>query len=364
MKVVRIYPNTNFHTFLHSDTLWGNIIYAYRMLFGVEETTKLLTKFLSNDIPFFLSSIFPFEVNKSNKSIIYYFPRPLTAINIRDAKSPEEMTYMKEYKKVRYIEKDLFEKFLCGDYDENKLYERFYSWRKAEDELNDIVGKNINNANRINDLKKIIEQNHFNFIKGLSPNYNLHNSIDRMSGSTLQAQGRGQLYWEEEFESFGNRLNGNDETTKGIFFLVDGKEISLIEAPLRLLSHIGLGGNRSIGKGSFNYVIDDFSFKSPSTINSYVSLSLFHPNKDEIDKLKAKNNSLYYDITTRIGKVGRDFDLEFQEKNPVICFIEGSSFFVSEPLKGSIVSTAKYNEHTDIYSNYLFFGVKASLRLQ
>lgn len=366
MKIVKIYPKTNFHTYLHSDTLWGNLIYAYRMLYGVGEASKLLTKFLSNNPPFIVSSIYPFQKNKKDGNITYYFPKPITGVNIRDANNPEEMAYMKEYKKVRYIDKEMFGNFLNGEYDDNNLFERFYKWKKAEDELNYFQNNKINNSKRKDELKNIVQNNYFNFKKGLSPTFNLHNSIDRMKGSTLKADGKGQLYWEEEFNSFDNLILNPSDEVNGIFFLLKGVDISLIDAPLRLLSHIGIGGNKSIGKGSFKYEIEDFSFNlsDDSNYNSYVSLSLYHPKKDEIKKLKSEGVYFYYEITTRIGKIGRDFNLKFNEKNPVICFVEGSSFFVKEPLRGQIIPTAKYDNQNDIYSNYLFFGVKAKLRLQ
>lgn len=342
MKVVRIYPRTNFHTYLNSDTLWGNLVYAYRMLNDVKKTSELLKEYFSTVIPFKVSSIFPFEIKKNNdKEVTYYLPKPFSGVNIREAKDPEEMTFMKDFKKIRYVDKKTFEEFLNSGADDNILFERFLSWKMYSK-----------------------ESNKFNYKETLSPSFNLHNSIDRMSGSTLQADGRGQLYWEEEFNSFGNQIVKTDEVQAGIYFLVDGEKTSLIEAPLRLLSDIGIGGNKSIGKGSFDFDIEDFSINQPNNHNSFVSLSLFQPNKNEIDLLNDNNVNLFYDITTRFGKVGRDFNLKYQEKNPVICFTEGSSFFITQPLAGRLIPTAKYNNEQDIFSSYLFFGVKANMRLQ
>ncbi len=353
MKVVRIYPKTNFHTYLNSDTLWGNLVYAYRMLNGVDKTSKLIEKYNSKEIPFKVSSIFPFEekMNGENK-IIYYFPKPLSGVSIRNAKDPEEMTYMKEFKKIRYIDKTLFEAYINGNIDDNELLKRFLIWQKEE------------NKKESERNKELIEKNKFYYKKILAPTYFLHNSIDRMSGSTLQKDGRGQLYWEEEYNIFGNKLLSKENEVEGIYFLVDGTDISLIEGPLRLLSHIGIGGNKSIGKGSFEFIIEDFSFSPTEEYNSYVSLSLFQPSEKENELFENNSLKFFYDLTTRIGKVGKDFDLEFNEKNPIICFTEGSSFYVNEPLKGHLVPTAKYKNNHDVFSNYLFFGVKANLRLQ
>jgi len=353
MKIVRIYPKTNFHTFLNSDTLWGNLVYAYRMLYGINKTSELLKKYSSTEIPFKVSSIFPFTFSNSEKEkITYYLPKPITGFNIRNAKDPEEMTFLKDFKKIRYIDKKLFEDYLNGEIDDNILLERFLSWQKEELKKE----SERNNA--------LIEKNKFAYKKSLSPSFILHNSIDRMSGSTLQIDGKGQLYWEEEFNGFGNRLSSKQNVAEGIYFLADGSDVSIIEGPIRLLSHIGIGGNKSIGKGSFDFVIEDFSFSVPANPNSFVSLSLFQPSQGEIDLFKNNSVNLFYDLTTRIGKIGKDFNLEFSEKNPIICFTEGSSFFVSQPLSGRLVPTAKFNDEQDIFSSYLFFGIKANLRLQ
>ncbi len=345
MKVVRIYPKTNFHTYLNSDTLWGNLVYAYRMIYGIDKTSELLKSY-ENGIPFKVSSIFPFEIEESEITYTYYLPKPISCVSIREAKNPDEMTYLKDFKKIRYVDKKTFEEYLNGKMDDNSLFERFLLLQKE-------LEKNESERN-----EKLIKEIEFKYKSSLSPSYNMHNSIDRMSGSTLQAEGSGQLYWEEEF------IIKDKEIETGIYFLVDGNNASLIEAPLRLLSHLGIGGNKSIGKGNFDFEIEDFSINQPAHYNSYITLSLFQPNIDEINLLQDDKVDLFYDITTRFGKVSRDFNLEFQDKNPVICFTEGSSFFVKEQLTGNLVPTAKFVDGQNIYSNYIFFGVKANLRLQ
>jgi len=382
MKVVKIYPRTNLHTFLHSDTLWGNIIYAFRLLNGVEETTKLLKKYEDGNVPFKISSIFPFAQNpKKDEDTIYYFPKPILNIQFNEAQNPEEMAYLKTYKKIKYIEKKLFEDIINGRLDEAELFQKFLKWKNAEDNLENLSKSSQIDTKEINNLKEIIHANRFKYLTGFTPIYNLHNSIDRMSSSTLVKESRGQLYWEEEYNFFGNEilnrkinylLESDNEKEfsqsdinfiNGIYFLVDGEDTDLIRGPLNLLSHLGIGGNKSIGKGSFIYKIDDFNLELPEKYNSYISLSLYHPHKDEKNLFLNKENRLCYDIVTRIGMVGKDFNVNFSQKNPVICFTEASTFFVKENLRGTLIRTAKYNEYQDIFSYYLFFGVKANLRL-
>jgi CRISPR-associated protein Csm4 len=349
MKIVKISPKTNFHTYLHSDTLWGNLVYAYKLLYNETALENLLKNYLEGNNPFVVSSVFPYEIIKNGSNqIIYYFPKPLLGGESIQAESPEDMTIMKEFKSIRFVEQRIFEEYLNGKVDDKKLFEKFRTYREAEEKL-----KKAKSQEEIKIYEELIDKNKFRYISSIKPIYNLHNSIDRMRGSTLEADGRGQLYWEDEI-ALGDEM--------GLFFLVEVSELDVFKSLLRLLSHIGIGGNRSIGKGSFDFQIEDFSFSTSSDKNGYISLSLYHPSKEELEILSSVNTNLFYDISTRIGFVGKDFSNVAQEKNPVNCFTEGSTFFVKEKLEGCLVSTAKIYEQKEVYSSYLFFGVKGNLR--
>lgn len=345
MKLVRIYPKTNFRTFLNSDTLWGNIVYAYKLLYGDTALTKLLNDYQDGKSPFKVSSVFPYEiVTNGNNPFIHYFPKPILSGESIQIETPEDMILLKEFKSIRYVEQSIFEKYLSGEINDKILFERFKEFRNEEE-------KDENKRSTV-----IIEKNKLRYLKNLLPNYNLHNSIDRMSGTTLQAEGRGQLYWEDEYSFYKSDF--------GLFFFVEVDNQNEFEASLRLLSHIGIGGNRSIGKGCFEFQIEEFSINEPNNFNGHVLLSLYHPTSKELELLSSEKINYYYDIVTRIGFVAKDFNLEPQGKNPVHCFTEGSTFITNQNLAGSLVPTAKTKNQKNVLSNYLFFGVKANLRLQ
>lgn len=344
MKVVRIIPKTNFHTYLHSDTLWGNLVYAYKLLYGETALEELLENYLKGNPSFIVSSMFPYEITKNDSEhIIYYFPKPLLGGEAIEPKEPEDMTMIKEFKAIKFVEQKIFEEYLNGNLNDKSLFERFKLFRIEENEKKEEQDQNSIKYEKFRYLKD----------KDIKPIYNLHNSIDRMSGSTLEAEGRGQLYWEEEF-AFRDKM--------GLFFLAEVTNLDEFTALLRLLSHVGIGGNRSIGKGSFKFEIEDFTLSMPSDSNALITLSLYHPTEKELEIISKKEIKKFYDINIRIGAVGRDFNIEFQEKNPVPCFVEGSTFFVKDKLMGHLASTAKMKDQKDIFSNYLFFGVKANLR--
>lgn len=344
MKIVRIYPKSGFHTYLHSDTLWGNILYAYKLIYGENALISLLDSYMNNIFPFVVSSVFPFEFNDNkNDRYIYYFPKPILDSGIINIESSEDMSLLKEFKSIKFIERKIFEEYLNGTVNDKELFKRYKIYKKEEE-------KDSSQRNQ-----KMIEENSFRFIRNLQISYNLHNSIDRISGSTLEAEGRGQLYWEGEYTFFKSNF--------GLFFLIEGSKLNEVEACLRLLSHIGIGGNRSIGKGSFSYQIDEFNLNIPNETNGYILLSLYHPRKEELELLSNDKTKFFYDLTIRIGYVGKDFDNTPQEKNPVQCFTEGSTFFLSQKPYGCILPTAKTKNQSDIFSNYLFFGLRGKLRL-
>ena len=77
-----------------------------------------------------------------------------------------------------------------------------------------------------------------------------HNTIDRISGSTLP---QGGLFSSEEYYFYKDT---------GIYFLLDIRD-NQVEPKLSALwpffEHIGLGGDASIGKGSYKFIEEDFS---------------------------------------------------------------------------------------------------------
>ncbi len=347
MKIAKIFPKTNFRELYSSDTLWGNIIFAFNMLYGENELKSLLQRFIQqNKKPFILSSLFPFEININGKDrTVYYFPRPMLPDLDITPQSPDEMVILKKFKKIKYIDKTTFELFINGTLTNADLFKRFKIWIESDNKL-----KKVKEQNEIKALEDTIKINKFNYLTGLEYNFNLHNSIDRMSTSTLYLEGKGQLYFESELSLTENF---------GLFFLFEENE-NIIEPCLRLLSDIGIGGNRSIGKGAFKFTIENIEISQPENPNSIVLLSLFHPSNDELN-LFNEEFKCYYEITNRLGALGKYFDIQFQQKNPVTCFIEGSTFWTSN-FVGTILPTAVIKENEYIYSNYLFFGVKAKLR--
>jgi len=64
----------------------------------------------------------------------------------------------------------------------------------------------------------------------------------------------------------------------GLYFMVDGNGRGLIKPALNYLEDEGVGGKRTWGLGRFEHEWNDFSIKTPSNSNAFVTLSLVIPN--------------------------------------------------------------------------------------
>lgn len=334
MKVVRIYPKFGIRNLLPSDTLWGSLIFAIKRLYGVETFKDILIKFLENNPPFLVSSCFPFDVELNNR-IVYYFPIPFIPANLSNVSvltsSVEEMIYYKEFKKIKLIEKDYFEKIINGSLDEKELFKNFVMWRKNPENVS--------------------------IFKSISPpkvSYTLHNKIDRWNSKTYEAEDGGALFWEEEyiFES-GKR---------GLFFLVEG-DLSYLVPALRFLSDVGIAGHNSIGKGKFSFEIEDLNLSLPGNPNSQVTLSLLTPSQDDLSELNKIENRFWYELKLRRGFTGVDFEVEAQQKNAVLVFGEGSTFMTEKKLKGRLIQTGFINEDYSVYNCYLGFTIPSYFKV-
>lgn len=342
MKIVRIFPKYGIRNLLPSDTLWGNIIFAIKRLYGNKYFSDILENFLKGNPLFKISSCFPFEKNV-DQEFVYYFPIPISPFlsdltkNVQDENnlinSMEEMVLFKEFKRIKFIEKKYFEEFLNAEINEFELFRLFSEASK----------KSGNNNNYP-----------FKFISTPKKTFTLHNTIDRWNIKTTETKEGGALYWDEEYVFDGEK--------NGLFFLVEG-DIDLIIPALRLLSDIGIAGNNSIGKGKFYFDVEDFFIRTPNNPNSQVTLSLIYPNDEDLNIISNLNNNLWYELKLRKGYTGIDFEVEPVEKNAFYVFGEGSVFMTTNFLNGKLLKTAHLNNGYEVYNYYYGYSISSFFKV-
>ena len=309
---------------------------------------QLVNLFLDTKPPFVISSVMYFSKNENNK-IVHYLPKPIVCNFEYEIDSAIKMTYYKKFKKLNIVNQSNFEDLINGRISDKDLFQEYISYM----ELLNKPKLNEEEKDRLDKYKLLFS------IPSTKNELVMHNTIDRMSGSTLEKDDAGQLYYTDE-----KFLDENE----GLFFLIEG-DFSIIEPALRFLVHFGFGGNNTIGKGNFRYEIKDFNINMPKdNVNSFISLSLFNPKQNELDDFMKEENKdkLWYELEFRAGRIGVHFaeDPDKNHKDIVANFKEGSSFpNIDLKFPGRILQTGKSNTH-NIYSNGLAFKIPSNLKYE
>jgi len=235
----------------------------------------------NGDLGFTISSLFPFYQKDKESQAVYFFPKHLKSV-LPDIEKVEQA---KTIKKVQWIDLEHYNQLLMG------------------------------NGNIFND-DKCIKGEYFtqenidkDFIKSeVSPRV------------TVSRTGQ-----EDAIPFYMDRIYFKDHS--GLFFMVEG-DTKLLDIAMDILQYEGVGTDRNVGNGFFEY--DELS-KSEIDINypndsEYVmSLSMYIPeNKQQLDEMLAGNN-VAYDFIRRGGWITTPPHISFR-KNAIYAFTPGSIF--------------------------------------
>nr|WP_048812441.1 type III-A CRISPR-associated RAMP protein Csm4 [Methanobrevibacter ruminantium] len=288
MKIVYLKPKSTF-PFLSSDSIFGALTYGMAELFP-EKLDSFIESFKNkNDIPFLISSAFPFIKNENN--YFRFYPKPITKFQSKD------MKLSKKFKKIKFIEEDIFLELVSGNISNDGIFDNFKDDLFLVNEFNESFLVKKENS-------EIIDGSLFS--KEISP----HNVIDRVKNNSIN------IFYSEDY-----RFREN----KGLFFLVDFKDSSFEEifiSLLRFLRDKGFGHDISSGKGQFDFEIDDFDkFDNLNKSQYFLSLSRFIPDEKDISFIEELSDD---DALYEIGdKRSRD---SFGLRKKTRFFKEGSVF--------------------------------------
>lgn len=304
MKIIYLIPSAGYSTELRSDTLWGMLCWGIRYLWGKDELLAFIHKASIGQPEFIISSTFPFKQHGSER--IPFFPNPFVIAHDdphTDAETALEFYRLrKKLKAVEWLSLEDFTAVINGELTTSDLF-----WRIREEYR----------------LKKQIEEDHQEFFPSgqtvrrtpprLEENSLTHNTIDRLQGGTLSIADpddpeskAGQLFHAEEY--FWMDIHNESDVERpntGIFFLADG-DTRKLEPVLHLFRHLGMGADRTTGKGFFNFHIEDFQLREPTEdqSNALLNLSLYHPTPEELQVWKSSDGCIQYMLERREGYVG------------------------------------------------------------
>ena len=283
MKRIYLKPRSTYRTALHSDTLFGCVCWAIREVFSESRLEGLLKRFASGDPPFQLSSAFPFRDAADGRT--HFYPHPmLQPAELETSQKLAEAERQKRFRKVKWVTEATLGKFASGAWNEGDYYASG-AWQADGPQLMAVEVQ--------------------------------HNTIDRLSGGTTPS---GQLYSLTEYAV----------SDGGLYFWLDG-ETDVVEGAFGFLTHFGIGGDSSLGKGRFEIEVTDAELPvTTADADRFMTLSLYAPRESEMDAVRS--DGAWYNLTVRKGKVGGPFlrVADFWKKS-LTMFAEGSTFPIDGP---------------------------------
>lgn len=304
---------------LHSDTIFGAMTYAINELYP-EKTDEMISSFIENKPPFIISSAFPFVFNDKecfeSGEKMKFFPKIILSNQKYDKNYDSEI--LKEYKKVNYLEDEIFFNLVLGNLTEDKIILNFDKYKRFKDML-------MNKQEDIN----------FTYNESITPN----NSVNRLHNKT-----------NEIFYTSGKKFKN-----MGLFFLIkfyDNSYREIIKGAIKFLKDRGFGKDISTGKGQFDYYIDEnYSLESEYNLNNdnfnnFISLSRFIPNSNDIKAINEyvkhdmENISKYisYEIDSKRGRSSSN-----EIRKEVKFFKEGSKFPYYGENFGRVIESGRIN---------------------
>lgn len=227
-----------------------------------------------------ISSLFPFYQERKDTEAVYFFPKPLK----HSLPRLNDITNAKKVKKVVWMDLDYFKRTINGE----SLF---------EDE------KDIDAIKRDYLTDKVIADN---FISSqVSP---------RVTVSRL-----GKEY---AIPFYMDRIYFKDYS--GLFFIIEGNS-TLFEEGLRLLQYEGIGTDRNVGNGYFEYESSTIELSIPEVSDSVMSLSMFIPENQELLKDMIQSDKVAYDFVRRGGWI-TDAPYNTIRKNVIYAFTPASVF--------------------------------------
>lgn len=280
MRIIYLKPRSSLKGVeLRSDTLFGALCWGIRQIHGNNTLESLLSQFFSRKPPFLISSAFPYK--EENNTTIHYLPKPITEPIFPKMKTIEGYEKSKKVKKVKYISEKAFNGVI-----------------NAKDDV-------LEDESAFLDTTELIDIDV------------QRNRINRLSLST-----EGALFYSHEIFFPSNM---------GLYFLLISQKDTkdYIDSALLYLEERGFGGGISVGKGHFKYLrsSDIEIIHQPQIANSFTTLSLYYPTKEEFTLFHENKEMIWYNLIKRKGKLECSFvGSDDIWKSTVQMFSEGSTF--------------------------------------
>ncbi len=266
---------------VHSDSLYAALTAAlFKIGWNPPEDFQ-------GHLGFTISSLFPFFQRDQDQAPVYFFPKS----KMQEVLDEALLERHKQIKKIQWLDQDFFEKHLRGE----SLQEDYQkNMPETKDQPQYIVGSFLTQMD--------IPQSFIS--KQVFPRV------------TVSRDGK------EDAEPFYmERLFFSDHS--GLFFLAEG-DTKLLEKALDLLQYEGIGTDRNVGNGFFEYQKDTLQLDVPDDANYMMSLSMYLPaDKEKLEEQLDESSA--YSFKKRGGWVSTP-PYNTIRKNRIYMLEEGSIF--------------------------------------
>ena len=251
------------------------------------------------DIGFTVSSLFPYYQRKNDENPVYFLPMPLQA-RLSELK---DVSMAKKVKKIQWVDADLYGKLLSGE----TFFER------SEEYYPDIQESYLTRQLLHEDADGSKE-----FVKS--------EVSQRVTLNCRTGEEDAKPYYVDKiifkYES-------------GLYFLASG-ETDMLEKALSILSKEGIGTDRNVGFGFFDYSVDTMTIEIPSGADHQVSLSMLIPEtSSQLGDLLASDN-VAYEFVRRGGWITSP-PFNTIRKNAIYAFLPGSVFCMNPNQSSSVI---------------------------
>lgn len=288
---ISLRPLSLFQTPLRSDTIWGHICWAIRLLSGEDELKKFLDQYKSGSFPIVVSDAFPDG----------YMPIPKYPRIMKFFEKDKSKFNPKRLKKVKYIPISVY----------RKLEESFDAFL---DELGIYLSKD--------DTKDDIDNYCMTFDEW-------HCSINRVTGNVE----KGML--------FSRECSYFKENLAPVIYVRSTFDKSYIREIFDFIGGNGYGADSSVGRGRFEFQISsDVGWEDSKSPNAFISLS--HGFTDP-----SKFKSCFYEVDIKFGKIGNNISSN-PFKKPSLSFKPGSLFLLKDSQINIAYGSIKEGVHKSI----------------
>ena len=256
--LVSLRPKSSVAAWLSSDTLFGVLFWSLQQLEGASVVQHWLQHCQNEPPQIALSSAFPFV---ETDEPIRFLPKPLTLHLTANVvakwqgdrnKFLEAMKLAKEVNKANLLSETLFSQVVKGELTAEKLLEQMMSehaerhsgclmLREEAERIASAIEKGLRKRRRTKPKEgergERERKRHLRFWATMDTQ---HTAVDRV----LTSAAEGLLYFDTE-HFFAPKV--------GLYFLLRCPDNFPLKAILQFLSHSGVGGNRTVGKGHFEW---------------------------------------------------------------------------------------------------------------